>query len=177
MDNKIEIFKTPIFKKSDYKKFLTEDHLFQQIVDYFSFVLENNIDKNLLTLFYNNISTLKIDNRSILIERIFNFFNDTITTGQYYIDDNVISVLPLKDNVFLGKYIGIDSEEYTANVFHELLHMSSTYVDNNTDMIFSGFSQIGKNNIGIAMDDAYTEMLVYRLFDFNKDYMSYQYEI
>lgn len=52
--------------------------------------------------------------------------------------------------------------------------MSSTIVDKG-GMVFSGFSQIGE--IGIALDDAYTEMLLYRYFGLNKEYMSYDYEV
>ena len=175
--SKIEILKTLEIKDCVYNRFITEDKVLQELIDNFAKVLESNINREDLKLFYTNISTLKIENQSILFEKIIGLFKDNTTTGQYYLEDNVISVLPLKSKNFLSKYIGISIHEYIANIYHELLHMASTIVDKEKNIIFSGLSQIGKNNIGIALDDAYTEILLYRYFNLNKEYMSYDYEV
>lgn len=56
--------------------------------------------------------------------------------------------------------------------------MSSTVIDKDKNIFFSGFCQMSNNDeIGIALDDAYTEILLYRYFNINKKYMSYDYEV
>lgn len=177
MEKKIQIYKTPKINKTQYRKFKTEDKILQEIVDNFTFVLENNIQKENLQLFYNNISTLKVENRRIILETVLGLFKDNTITGMYYLDDNTISVLPLRSKNFLSKYIGTNTEEYITNICHELFHMSTTNIDKEKNIIFSGFAQIGKNNIGIAIDDAYTEILLFRYFNLNREYMSYEYEV
>lgn len=70
--------------------------------------------------------------------------------------------------------------EYIENLYHELLHMSSTIIDNENKISYSGFYQTTKcdnKEIGIALDDAYTEILLSRLFKINEKYLSYEYEI
>lgn len=174
MESKIEILKTPNIVKKEYVKFKTEDTILQETVDNFTFVLERELSKENLKLFYNNISTLKIDYKSILQEIKYNLFKKNIVTGYYFLAENVISILPLNKK----KHLNISIEEYIANICHELLHMSSTYVDEERKISFSGLCQISDNSsIGLAIDDAYTEILAYRYFNLNKKYMSYDYEI
>lgn len=177
MGNKVEILRTPTIKKTEYKNFKTEDKLLGELIEYFTNILRNKLSQKNLLLFYKNISTLKIENKSIFWEVIPNLFKDNAVTGQYYLDDNIISIFPLANKSLLSKYIGIITEEYIANLYHELLHMSSTIVDKKNKIVFSGFSQIGDIGIGIAVDDAYTEILLYRYFGLNKEYMSYDYEV
>lgn len=174
MENKIEILRTPKIVKKDYIKFKTEDKILGEIINNFTYVLERDVSKENLTLFYNNISTLKVDNKIVLNSLMTKIFNKNVDVGYYFIKENIISIMPLGNR----KYINVSTEEYIVNVCHELLHMSSSIVDENKKVSFSGFSQISDTEeIGLALDDAYTEMLVYRYFNLNTNYMSYDYEI
>lgn len=174
MKEKIEILKTPNVILKEYKKFQTDDKVLEEIINSFIYVLERDISRNNLILFYNNISTLTVDNKIIVDSLKSNIFNRSIVVGYYLIEENIISVLPLGKR----KYLNVSTEEYVVNVCHELLHMSSSVVDEEKRRSFSGLSQISDNDeIGIAIDDAYTEILAYRYFNLNPEYMSYDYEI
>ena len=174
MENKIEILRTPKIVKKEYIKFKTEDKLLEEIIDNFTYVLEKELQEENLILFYNNITTLKVDNKIVLDSLMASIFKKNIVVGYYLLDENIISILPLGKS----KYLNVPIEEYIAIVCHELLHMSSSIIDKEKRISFSGFSQIRDNDeIGIALDDAYTEILAYRYFNLNPDYMSYDYEI
>ena len=174
MESKIEILKTPNIIKKAHTKFEIEDKILEEIINNFAYVLERELLRENLVLFYNNLSTLKVDNKIVLGSQKANIFNKNIVVGYYLLDENIISVLPLGKS----KYLTISTEEYIAIVCHELLHMSSSVVDKEKRISFSGFSQISDNNeIGIALDDAYTEILAHRYFNLNPNYMSYDYEI
>lgn len=169
---KPEIIKTPKITKKEYTEFKTDDEILREIINRFTYVLEKNVSRDSLILFYNNIGTLKVENKSIFKGLIPGLFRTNTVTGRYYLDDNVISLFPLKNKNFIG--LGI--EGYVANLCHELLHMSST-LKCDEKMVFSGFCQMGDFGVGMALDDAYTEMLLYRYFDLNKEYMSCDYEV
>ena len=56
--------------------------------------------------------------------------------------------------------------------------MASTIIDKENNIAYSGFAVVTKNNsIGLAIDDAYTEIIAYRYFNLNHEFMSYDYEI
>lgn len=170
----IEILKTPTILNKEYTKFQTKDPLLQELIDSFTKVLEQKVEEANLKLFYNNIGTLKIENKRIIRKILSSIFTDTITIGQYYLDDNVVSMLPLNKKDILRKILKMTTKEYIIILYHELLHMSSTIVDKN---IFSGFTQINNMGIGIALNDAYTEILLHRLFNIDKKYKSFEYEV
>jgi len=177
MNNRIRILRTPVIEKNENNEFYVQDSLLQNLIEQFVFTLEKNISIDDLQALYNNLSTLKIDNRRIIYQLVSGIFKDNTVTGEYFLDDNVISVFPLKNNNILGRYIGINNNEYIANLYHELLHMSSTIRGRNKEIAFSGLSQVRTNNsIGVALDDGYTEVLLYRYFNVDKEYMSYDYE-
>lgn len=176
MNDRVDILKTPVIDRNiEYKPFKTTDEVLQKMIDTFTITIETNVQEDNLRLFKSNISTLKVANKGILLEQILGLFKDNTVTGLYYLEDNMISVLPLQNKQILNKYLSISTEEYIANLYHELLHMASTVIDGN--MIFSGFSQIGNTNVGIAIDDAYTEILLYRYFSLSQKYLSYDYEV
>lgn len=178
MEMLIKILKTPNIPKREYQKFKTDDPILQEIVDNFTFVLERELSQENLQLFYNNISTLKIDYESILSGLKSSLSKSNIVVGYYFLMENIISVLPLGKKKYWGKYINVSIEEYIVNICHELLHMSSTIIDSENKVSFSGLSQVSDETpIGLAIDDAYTELLLYRYFNLNKAYMSYDYEI
>jgi signal transduction histidine kinase len=78
---------------------------------------------------YNNLSTLKIEHKHILIKLISGIVTDYTITGEYYLYENIINIFPINNNFIITKYIGISKEEYIINLYHELLHMSSTIID------------------------------------------------
>lgn len=174
METKIEILKTPNIIKKVHTKFKTDDKVLEEIINNFTYVLERNLSRENLVLFYNNLSTLKVDNKIVLDSLKTNIFNKNIIVGYYLLDENIISILPLGKS----KHLNVSIEVYIVNVCHELLHMSSSIVDKENRISFSGFSQIRDDNeTGIALDDAYTEILAYRYFNLNEEFMSYDYEI
>ena len=191
-----EIKQTPKVTLQTYQKFITKDIILQELIETFIKVLEKNIPKEKLNLMYNNLSTLTIQNKNIIPRMIASLYQSYITTGEYYLYENIISLLPITKQDLITKCIGISLEEYIENLYHELLHMSSTIIDKENNIAYSGFYQISKTNInqntnsnklihkqtkpneiGVAIDDAYTEILLYRLFKTKKRFMSYKYEI
>lgn len=174
MYNKIEILKTPNIEKKKYKKFKTDDKVLEEIIGNFTYVLERELLNENLVLFYNNLSTLKVDNKIALDSIKSYIFKKNIVVGYYFIEENIISVLPFGKR----KYLNVSIEEYIAILCHELLHLGSTIIDKIKKIVFSGFCQIiDDTQIGMALDDAYTEMLAYRYFNLNYEYMAYDYEI
>lgn len=176
MKNKVEILKPPTIKIVEHKDFKTEDKILKELVDSFTKILEDTLPKEKLYLFRNNISTLKIEYKNMIHGLLSNMFNRN-TKAQYFLDENKIAMLPLNKK-FLGYSVDYNTEDFIEDLYHELLHVSSTILDKKRNIAFSGFSQIGNSMpIGIALDDGYTELLLYRLFNVNKEYLTYKYEI
>jgi len=162
------------------KEFKTNNPIIKELIDIFIKTLEDNISKHNLTTMYNNLSTLKIEHKHILIKLISGIVTDYLMTGGYFLSENSINILPINNKFIITKYIGISMEEYIINLYHELLHMSSTIIDENNKIAYSGFYQTNKDDseeIGFALDDAYTDILLYRLFNVSDKHISYQYEI
>ena len=161
--------------ETSYQHLIIKNPVLQELIDVFIKTLENNFLKENLILMYNNLSTLKIQNKNIIRRVVLGIFKDNITTGEYYLYENIISLLPIVKNDILIKYIGMSLDEYVENLYHELLHMSSTIIDKKKQISYSGFYH--NKEIGIALDDAYTEIILSRLFNINEKYLSYEYEI
>ena len=162
------------------KEFKTNNSIIKELIDIFIKTLEDNLPNEYLTTMYNNLSTLKIEHKHILIKIISGIVTDYLITGGYYLSENIINILPIDNKFLITKYIGISKEEYVINLYHELLHMSSTIIDEYNKIAYSGFYQTNKEDheeIGFALDDAYTDMLLYRLFNVDHNFISYQYEI
>lgn len=181
IESTYEIKKTILVNRNpNNKKYITNDPILQELIDTFIKTLETNINTYNLNAMYNNLSTLRIENKHIITKILSRIITDYITTGEYYLYENIISILPIINKFIISKYIGISKEEYIVNLYHELLHMSSTIIDEYNQIAYSGFYQTNKydkQEIGFALDDAYTDMLLYRLFDIDKEFISYQYEI
>ena len=63
-------------------------------------------------------------------------------------------------------FMGITKEEHDAIVCHELLHTASTLPGYYNGINFSGFCQTSEDySIGTAIDEGYTDLLLYRLFN------------
>ena len=178
MKDKFEIIKVPEMEIELKEKqiFNTDDVVLLEIINNFTKILERNFMREDLQLFYSNIGTLKMGSKSIILEILLSLFKEKTSTGLYFLKENKISVLPLENSTFISKRIGISKEEYIANMFHELLHMSATITNSKCKTILSGFCQSGKTNIGIALDDGYVELLLHRYFGVKNDYITYVYE-
>lgn len=162
------------------KEFKNNNPIIKELIDIFIKTLEDNLPEYYLTTMYNNLSTLRIGHKHIFRKIISEILSDNIITGEYYMYENIINILPIVNKNIITKYIGISKKEYIVNLYHELLHMSSTIIDEYNQIAYSGFYQTNKGDneeIGYALDDTYTDMLLYRLFNVDHDFMSYQYEM
>ena len=81
MISKVQILETPKIFTKEYRKFKTEDIILQELIDSFTTILENNIKIDNLKLFYNNIGTLKVENKSVILNLILDILKDNTTTG------------------------------------------------------------------------------------------------
>lgn len=127
-------------------------------------IMNNNFSQEDLKILFSNIKTLKISTGNFKFE---NFFSQEATTGTYSVEKNEII---------------LDEKEYRDTIYHELLHMASSYFED--EMIYSGFQKHGISyqmkiiNIGIGIDECYTELLNRRYFVKDKDITaSYKYQI
>lgn len=113
-----------------------------------------------------------------MLKLISDLFRNNIVTGQYYLDDNTISIFEHKKHKLLCNFMSINSYEYYINLYHELLHMSSTIVDKEEKWHIQVLVKLERTiySIGVALDDGYTELLLYRFFNIDKQYVSYNYE-
>ena len=73
-----------------------KNSILEELIDTFINILKQKEHEENLQNLYRNITTLKIDNKRILSERKINPFQDNVVTGQYYLEENLISVLPLQ---------------------------------------------------------------------------------
>lgn len=177
MKDEIVIKKTPKINIIREGNFESDNDVVKDIIDRFTSVIESKVSRDNLKIFYNNISTLDVRNRKAFWAFVSNMFKDVDVCALYYLDDNMIKILPLNDKSLFGRYYKFGLEEYIICLCHELMHMSSSIVDKENNIIYSGLSQISDENINISVDEAYTEILLYRYFNFNKIYMSYDYQV
>ena len=108
-----------------------------------------------LTILINNINTLKIHCKSF---KILNLIFNTNYAGEYDTITNTIN---------------INDEEIKKDIFHELLHMASSFYKNG--VVFSGFSQLRFSSIGDGLNEGYTELLCRRYFVKDEVEDSYKY--
>lgn len=125
-------------------------------------VMTENFKNEDLINFYNNINTLKVSYSKFKLKK---FIFRANTTGCYNIKNNLITV---------------DENDTSKKLFHELFHMSSSIYKNG--LIYSGFYQTslktGLPNLGIELNEGYTELLNRRYFVGNNNVVnSYEYEV
>ena len=142
MEKQYEIKPSIVNKKNhSNKEFKTNNPIIKELINIFIKTLKENLPEYYLTTMYNNLSTLKIGHKNILWKIISGIVTDYTITGEYYIYENIISILPITNKFIITKYIGITKKEYIINLYHELLHMSSTIIDQNNQIAYSGFYQ------------------------------------
>ena len=140
------------------------DKKIKKTLEKFLNIMNKNFSQEDLKILFCNIKTLKISTSDFKFE---NFFSQTATTGAYSVNKNAII---------------LDETEYKDTIYHELLHMASSYFEDG--MFYSGFQRYGISsqmkiiNIGIGIDECYTELLNRRYFVKDKDITaSYKYQI
>ena len=136
------------------------------IYDFFKIIKEKIPSKNLSNL-YRNADSLKIRLCDFKYNNLLVSLCEGVlshTSGVYNKAKNIIMIEPNRIN---------------RSIFHELLHMSSNYRDNDT--LYSGFSQSPINDktrfvVGNNLNEGYTEVLNKRYFqsdDYHESYPLY----
>lgn len=138
----------------DEKRLLKEE--FGEKLLQFSKKVVEKIPEESLKLFYYNINGVQVESRNF---RFINLLQGYETGGKYLNKKNVINISrQLNDHV----------------LFHEFLHMASSFYDKNNDEIFSGFSQstrsIQFNTFGKGINEGYTELLTERFIGKSDEY-------
>lgn len=127
----------------------------------FANILEKNFSKDSLINFYNNVNEVKIKRNGGIM-----FLSDD--DGMYSCEKNEI------------EYCTITS------IYHELFHMASSVFDDERKLGYSGFrqayykpgSELKGINIGIGINEGYTELLAHRYFgDKHKMPNAYEFEV
>lgn len=149
---KVKIEKSPTENKKNV--ILNNDELFK--LDKEVRIFYTRITKKLphinFTCFNSNIKTIEFKEKNI---KIYNKIVD-FHAAAYYI--------PKKNTIIHPKNVN----RYTLS--HELIHMASTYIDNEKQIIYSGFRQTSlkcHTNIGNSLNEGYTELINSRYFKTN----------
>lgn len=126
----------------------------------FATTITDKIPNANLTLLYNNLSSLTTSTKNYKIDKLL--FGSS-TEGSYIACDNNIK---------------LSESNYNLTIDHELFHVSSTFYKKEDGMVFSGFNQrLGKKNIGVGINEGYTQLLTERYFGESKEVMlAYKYE-
>ena len=116
--------------------------IFSDEIKDFIDVMESNYTNNNLNALYNNIDSLRV---KLLLK-------PSLLIGKYDVEKNIIKIRPFVENV----------------IYHELMHMASSYVQNN--FYYSGFHMCNLDNkkiisLGNALNEGFTEL--YTKLNFN----------
>lgn len=145
---KIDIIYTPVNFSA------IPENEFKEYISIFWSTLIRNISPEYLKLFNKNIIDLKFRKKFQLIK--------TTVPAYYKAYNNEI--------VFRSKNIAED-------IYHELLHLTTRYVDK-YDNVFIGFSQLNdEDTIGEGINEGYTELLTKRYFPKTTRCYPYQYVV
>lgn len=132
--------------------------------------MEQNISNDNLVLMYNNLSSLKIEERDlylIILSKIIFPFSKQYVGGGYSIISNKLTTYSKK--MFQKKY-GDENDLALEGIYsHELLHMSSSYKNKfkqccGFEHIYAPFNLYTRSQIGTGINEGYTELLNERIF-------------
>lgn len=146
---------------SDQNASITTNTKFGEVLKIFAKIMIKNFTREDLMNFCNNIDTLKVSHYSFKLQ---NFIFRCKIEGAYDVKKNRIIV----------------DESDNTTIYHELLHMSSSFY--RAGIEYSGFHQFslksGFFNLGEGINEGYTELLRRRYFITENDgFESYAYEI
>ena len=137
-----------------------DNEVYQKIYEEFGKVIEEKIPREDLDNYFRNFKTIK-EIKTPTGYMLKYLSKGQLVGGTYNIKDNLIDLETSK----LSKLLN--------SIFHELLHASSTRVDLDNNVIYSGFSQMHihkedprKNEVyGIGINEGVTQYLANKLFD------------
>lgn len=136
---------TKEYREVDYERIVSSK--FKEAVKKFTEVLTSNFALEDLALFFNNINELKIKTKNF---NIVDLLCNKLIAGVYNVKNNSI----------------IMDENYLSSIYHELFHMASSTTKDG--IFYTGFKQssfkIGFTNIGMGINEGYTELLSQRYF-------------
>ena len=161
---KIELERTlSIDKKFEIKKTPEVDRLFSEINT--AHLLRQELGEETL-LFANKITD------SIPNEHLTFFFNNlnTLSINPKLLSARIALLLSSGRSGYLNGYnqLLLDKKKQYNDIYHELLHASSSFVDKVCKILYSGFMQINLNTykeIGRGIDEGYTQLLALRYFN------------
>lgn len=142
-------------------------------LEFFIEQIEKHISKENLTRMYNNLSTLKMEERNlylIVLSKIKFPFSKGIIGGGYFVNKNKMTTYSRDGLVFVKRLLNSKSEMTLEGIYsHELLHMSSS--SKNAGKWCSGFNHyyapfhlFTVSSIGMGINEGYTELLNERIF-------------
>lgn len=128
----------------------------------------NLIPNNYLEILNNNLNTLKIVKKDVSKEEIINKDTYSFYPAVYYLIDNTIIYFDKE----IYELLGTNYKEILKQVFnHEMLHLSTTIIENNT--VYSG---LAVNDLGDYLNEGYTELINDLILNNNIVLTNYEYE-
>ena len=157
-----KIISNPINNKNVVNKLTINND--SEIKDIIRSVITNYVDNiikvilnSYLEILNNNLNTLKIVKKDVSEEEVINKDTYSFYSALYYLIDNTI--------IYFDK-------EILKQVFnHEMLHLSTTIIENNT--IYSG---LAVNDLGDYLNKGYTELINDLILNNNIVLTNYEYE-
>ena len=132
------------------------DSKYNELIEYFIKVLEQNFSHCDLSSFYKNLETLKtVEKNNNILEKLEKKLNYRVA-GYYNAKKNKIRM-----------FINENDTDYEEHWNHELLHMATS--KKGFRSLFSGFhKRINGVEVGRGLNEGYTELLNVRFFSYNK---------
>ena len=153
-------------KHTDFKMCEISSKSLEHYIRNFISVVLDNIPKNDLIIFLNNLSTLQVASSDhILVNLFFNLVLGNNSVGFYD---------PKNNNIL------VNEDSCSVAIYHELFHMASSVFKD--EISYSGFRQSSikdKNmDLGVGINEGYTELMARRYFRSNvKVSLAYEREV
>ena len=168
-----KIISNPINNKDVINKLTINDD--SEIKDIIRSVINNYVDNifnvipnSYLEILNNNLNTLKLVKKNVSKEEIINKDTYSFYPALYYLIENTIIYFDKE----IYELLGTNYKEILKQVFnHEMLHLSSTIIENNT--VYSG---LAVNDLGDYLNEGYTELINDLILDNNIVLTNYEYE-
>ena len=160
-------YKNVINKLTINNNFEIKDIIRSVITNYVDNIF-NVIPNNYLEILNSNLNTLKLVKKDVSKEEVINKDSCSFYPALYYLIENTIIYFDKE----IYELLGTNYKEILKQVFnHEMLHLSSTIIENNT--IYSG---LAVNDLGDYLNEGYTELINDLILDNNIVLTNYEYE-
>lgn len=168
-----KIISEPINNKDVINKLTINDD--SEIKDIIRSVITNYVDNivkvipnSYLEILNNNLNTLRIVKKDVSKEEIINKDTYSFYPAVYYLTENTIIYFDKE----IYELLGTNYKEILKQIFnHEMLHLSSTIIENNT--VYSG---LAVNDLGDYLNEGYTELINDLMLGNNIVLTNYEYE-